>query len=123
MKRWFEQRHAPKPGSYLCDIAEVGESQVRELKFGTDTHVPFRMFIYNDAGTLRAYMNACPHFNVPLNYLPGELFTTDRRQFICMTHYAKFNLDDGRCSEGPCEGEGLEVIPLLFDGERVLVGN
>ena len=29
MKRWFEQRHAPKPGSYLCDIAEVGESQVR----------------------------------------------------------------------------------------------
>jgi nitrite reductase/ring-hydroxylating ferredoxin subunit len=123
MRRWFEQRHAPQPGTYLCDATEVDSSQVREFRFGTDTHVPFRMFLYNDAGTLRAYMNACPHFNVPLNYLPGDIFTTDRRQFLCMTHYAKFNLHDGHCTEGPCEGDGLEVIPLRFDGGRVLVGS
>lgn len=122
MKRWFEERHAPKSGTFLCRVGEIGEAQVLEFRFGTDTRFPFRMFIYNDRGTLRAYVNACPHFNVPLNYLPGAVFTTDRTQFLCMTHYAKFSFTDGRCTEGPCEGEGLESIPLQVEANRILVG-
>lgn len=123
MQQWYEQRHAPAPGTYLCRLDEIGAGEVREFSFGTDTHVPFRLFLYNDNGTMRAYRNACPHFNVPLNYRPGDIFTTDRKQFLCMTHYAKFNLHDGHCTEGPCEGEGLDVIPLCTDQGCLLIGN
>ena len=123
MRRWYEERHAPVAGTYLCEVTAVAQLQVKEFQFGNNTHVPFRMFIYNDGGSLRAFMNACPHFNVPLNYSPGDVFTSDRRQFLCMTHYAKFNFTDGQCTEGPCEGEALELIPLRIEGSHVLIGS
>jgi nitrite reductase/ring-hydroxylating ferredoxin subunit len=43
---------------------------------------------------------------------PRQLFSTDKKQFICSTHYARFNFHDGFCTEGPCEGSSLEVIPI-----------
>ncbi|SJZ43439.1 Rieske [2Fe-2S] domain [Vibrio cincinnatiensis] len=89
-----------------------------EFSFGKQKKNLFRMFLYNDEGYIRAYMNVCPHFDVPLNVQPGEMFTSDRRQFMCAIHYAKFNLHDGHCTEGPCKGVGLEPIPLhIIDGD------
>ncbi len=122
MKPWFEELNAPPPATYLCEASAIGVAEVKEFRFGADSPYAFRLFIYNDAGTLRAYRDACPHFNVPLNYVEGDVFTPDRSRFLCMTHYAKFALHDGSCTEGPCEGQGLRQIPLMRDGERVLVG-
>jgi len=122
MKRWFEERHAPDPGTYLCTTGEIADKQVREFRFGQDTNFPFRMFIFNEGGTFRAYKNACPHFDVPLNHVPGDLFTEDGRYFLCMTHYAKFDTADGTCIEGPCEGDALDRIPLIQEEDRLVVG-
>ncbi|MBQ0757121.1 MAG: Rieske 2Fe-2S domain-containing protein [Amphritea sp.] len=123
MKTWHLERNAPETGTRLCRVDEVSEDEVVEFKFGDNIKTLFRMFLYNDQGQLRAYMNVCPHFNVPLNVSPGEMFTSDRAQFMCSIHYAKFNLNDGHCTDGPCEGLGLEVIPLDIINNEVFVGN
>lgn len=122
MKSWYEERNAPKPGTYLCTLSDVADDEVVEFTFGELKKNQFRMFVYNDNGVLRAYMNMCPHFDVPLNVEPGEMFTSDRSQFMCMVHYAKFNLDDGHCIDGPCEGLGLESVPLSINDGQVYIG-
>lgn len=122
MTQWHERQHAPAAGTYLCRVDEIGAGGVREFSFGSNTHTPFRLFIYNDDGTMRAYRNSCPHFDVPLNYRVGDVFTSDRRQFLCMTHNAKFALHDGHCTEGPCIGEGLEMIPLRIEAGLISIG-
>lgn len=121
MKNWYEERNAPKEDTYLCKVTDVPVGDVKEFQFGEQLRTLFKMFIYNDAGTLRAYMNVCPHFDMSLNLEPGQMFTSDRSQFMCSIHYAKFNLDDGQCTDGPCEGLALESIPLNIDGDEVYI--
>lgn len=121
MKRWYQEKNAPQPGTFLCSRADIAPGGVMEFCFGEHKKTRFRMFVYNDAGQLRAYMNVCPHFDVPLNVRPGEMFTTDRSQFMCAIHYARFNLHDGHCTEGPCEGVALEAIPLTIAEGKVFI--
>lgn len=122
MKKWFEEEHAPPPGTFLCSKQDIDTGQVREFRFGENTNFRFRMFIYNDEGEFRAFKNACPHYDVPLNYIPDQVFSPDGKYFFCMTHSAKFDTGSGLCVEGPCEGQSLDVIPLVHDGERLLIG-
>jgi len=122
MKQWHEERNAPEPGTFLCRVNEISEGGVLEFKFGENKRTVFRMFVHNHAGSLRGYMNVCPHFDVPLNVEPGQMFTSDGSQFMCSIHYAKFNFNDGQCTDGPCEGLALESIPLHIDNDEVRVG-
>lgn len=121
MKKWYQEKNAPQPGTYLCPVSDIPLNGVIEFSFGAQRKTLFRMFVYNDAGHLRAYMNVCPHFDVPLNVRPGEMFTSDHSQFMCAIHYAKFNIHDGHCTEGPCEGVGLEAIPLIITNESLYI--
>ena len=123
MTAWFQQRFAPADGTFLCDANEIPHGQVLEFRFGGDSPFAFRMFIYNDQGNFRAFRNSCPHFDVPLNHLPEELFSPDGRFFVCMTHNAQFDKHSGLCVAGPCAGEALESIPLRRDGDHLLVGS
>lgn len=119
---WYERRFAPAPGTPLCATAEIADGQAREFRFGGESPFAFRMFVYNDDGTFRAFRNSCPHFDVPLNHEPDYLFTPDGRYFLCMTHHATFDKHSGLCVVGPCEGQALEPIPLQRDGEKLRVG-
>jgi len=123
MQAWYEQRFAPAPGSFLCHTSEIDPGRVKEFRFGGDSPFAFRLFIYNDQGEYRAFRNSCPHFGVPLNHEPGELFTPDGQYFLCMTHHATFDKHSGTCVAGPCEGQALEHIPLRHDEGRLLVAD
>lgn len=122
MINWYEQRHAPASGTLLCRTGDIGDGQVKEFRFGGQSPFAFRLFIYNDQGTYIAYRNACPHYDVPLNHIPGEMFTPDNQYFLCMTHCARFDKASGLCIDGPCVGESLEKIPLRREGTNLLVG-
>ena len=121
MKKWYELRNAPEIGTPLCEVSDIAVGEVKEFTFGEEKKHQFHMFLYNDSGTIRGYVNKCPHFQVPLNVEPGGMFTTDRSQFMCMFHYAKFNIDSGHCTEGPCEGSDLEKIPLEIINNTIYV--
>jgi len=121
MTNWTEQKFAPSPGTFLCEKGEVAEGKVKEFRFGGESPFAFRMFIYNDNGKLKGFFNSCPHFDVPLNHKPDELFTQDGKFFQCVTHYAKFDKSSGLCVEGPCGGESLQLIPLIQEDNKILI--
>lgn len=122
MKRWYQERNAPESGTYLCKKSDVSAGDVIEFNFGETKKTLFRMFLYNDNGVVRAYMNMCPHFSVPLNVEPRAFFTSNKSHFMCSIHYAKFNLNDGHCIDGPCEGLGLEKVPLFIKNDDIYIG-
>jgi nitrite reductase/ring-hydroxylating ferredoxin subunit len=123
MNKWQEQRHASASGTLLCKTLDIGAGQVKEFRFGGDSPFAFRLFIYNDQGKYIAYRNACPHYDVPLNHIPGKIFTSDNQFFLCMTHYARFDKGSGLCIDGPCVGDSLEKIPLRQDADSLLIGD
>lgn len=121
MNNWNKQKFAPSPGTYLCETGEIAESEVKEFRFGGESPFAFRMFIYNDQGSFRAFWNSCPHFDVPLNHSPEELFTPDGKYFQCITHFARFDKTSGLCVEGPCGGESLQAIPISRKDNKILI--
>ena len=68
------------------------------------------------------YVNSCPHIGVPLDPVPDRFLDSKRENVLCSTHGARFRVEDGFCTHGPCHGESLEAVPHRIDAEgRVLV--
>lgn len=61
---------------------------------------------------LFAYLNRCGHIAIPLDYMPGEVFSDDGQTLICSTHGAEYAPDTGACLGGPCFGVGLEKLEV-----------
>ena len=72
-------------------------------------------------GKLRAYLNRCEHLPIPLDGGSGQFLSLDRRHLACGTHGALFRLDDGLCTEGPCEGAHLEPVDVRVDDEGWII--
>jgi nitrite reductase/ring-hydroxylating ferredoxin subunit len=58
---------------------------------------------------VQVWHNACPHAGRRLDYAPGRFLMHDGR-LVCAAHGAQFELDEGRCVEGPGRGSGLAPL-------------
>jgi len=56
------------------------------------------------------YENNCPHIGSPLDFQPGQFLNVERTHIMCSTHGALFEINDGRCISGPCEGDQLTSL-------------
>lgn len=73
-------------------------------------------------GTVRAYKNECRHLPMALDDRdPGQLWDPDQRFLICGSHGAMYRPEDGLCTAGPCRGSHLRTLPIILDGDRVLL--
>ncbi len=77
--------------------------------------------VVDDGDEVRAYVNRCPHWNVPLDQGASGLETVDGQRLRCAVHGAEFDRSDGRCLAGPCEGASLTSIPVDLDGDFVIL--
>ena len=78
-------------------------------------------FVIRFRGSVRAYVNRCPHMGTELDWQPGELFDASGAYLVCSTHGALFEPLTGYCVAGPCRGASLqEIAAVEFDG-KVLV--
>jgi nitrite reductase/ring-hydroxylating ferredoxin subunit len=57
-------------------------------------------------------VNRCPHVGTPLDWAPDEFMDRAGRHLMCSTHGALFEVEDGRCVAGPCQGDRLEPFPI-----------
>lgn len=91
-------------------VAKVGEilpGRVKQFRFG------FREGIaYNDAGTLKAYVNACTHM--------GGMTKLDAGVLRCVRHGAEFDPSTGERRSGQApEGTRLAPVELGVEGDDV----
>ena len=81
-----------------------------------------RGFVVRHCGTVRAYVNRCPHAGTELDWQPGEFFEESGLYLMCSTHGALFEPSSGYCVAGPCRGASLEPLAIRErDGQVILL--
>lgn len=66
-----------------------------------------------------AYRNQCPHLGIELNFQPDVFLDLDHRYIQCANHGALFQIEDGLCVFGPCQGESLVPLQVQLVGDSV----
>jgi nitrite reductase/ring-hydroxylating ferredoxin subunit len=116
---------APAPGDTLCrleDVPEAAEGRGKSFCFGSGPQ-EIRIFLVRQGDQVRAYLNACPHAMLPLDWTPDRFMDPTRTLLQCASHGAQFRIDDGFCVEGPCAGKSLTAIPIEIADGDVKVGS
>jgi nitrite reductase/ring-hydroxylating ferredoxin subunit len=72
-------------------------------------------------GSVHAYVNACAHEGVELDWEEGRFFDDAGRLLVCATHGARFEPASGRCVDGPCKGRRLVPVEVVERDGTVLV--
>ena len=103
---------APERGQrVLCRLDDIPDPGARSFEIdGSDG--PLDVVVVRHGGRLFGYINSCPHQGTPLETFPDRFLTRDGAQLICSTHGARFRVEDGFCTEGPCKGRRLRPIAV-----------
>ncbi len=90
-------------------LDEIADPGCREFSIGKGDW-PFKGFVVRQGNEVYAYQNYCVHVGHPLNWAPDSFLTKDRRQIICSSHGAVYEIDSGECVGGPCRGKSLRRV-------------
>ena len=74
-------------------------------------------FVLRWRGELVAYENRCPHWSVPLGFGDDEFLDDTGSVILCPMHGARFDVETGVCTDGPCLDDGLEKFRIELDGD------
>ncbi|WP_144393105.1 Rieske (2Fe-2S) protein [Pleionea sediminis] len=99
----------------LCQINEIDPNKGLVVDIKPDESY----IIINALGTIRAYLNDCPHANARLNYDGDRIIALDGYHIFCTVHGAQFDPKTGRCVRGPCLGQHLRPAEIKVDDDAV----
>ncbi|VAW39041.1 hypothetical protein MNBD_GAMMA01-1916 [hydrothermal vent metagenome] len=98
----------------LAKISDIKQGVLYECSLQT-TSGPLSVMLYKKDGKYLAFKNLCPHHGRRMDYAAGKFLVADNGNIVCPAHGAEFNIDDGLCITGPCQGKSLESIQLQFN--------
>ncbi len=98
-------------GFQLAVVGEDGEAK------------PFPIVVVRWGAQAFGYLNRCPHHGEKLDWEREQFLDPTGLRLMCGKHGALFELGTGRCSDGPCKGDGLTPIALeVIDGDICVTG-
>ena len=102
----------------LCRMDELADpgSKGSQANAGEVVH---QVVVVRRNNRVYGYINRCPHTGGPLDWMPDQFLSLDKRHIQCATHAARFRLDDGVCVAGPCAGDHLTAVPLQVEAGNV----
>jgi nitrite reductase/ring-hydroxylating ferredoxin subunit len=112
----------------LCRLDEIPDGEGRGFALDRDDAERLAggaadMFVVRQGDRVFGYANACPHLASPLDWIENQFMTADKTRILCATHGAQFNIADGLCVAGPCEGDSLTPLRVsVRDGAVTLDG-
>ena len=107
----------PVDGHKLCALESVPDGGCIEFT-GLGEHA---ILVIRAGEQLKAFVNNCPHFSLPLNSRPGEFLLMSGGRIMCAHHCSVFRLSDGRCTEGPAAHTALEEVAVTVRDGQVFV--
>jgi nitrite reductase/ring-hydroxylating ferredoxin subunit len=110
--QWFELPHAPAVGAQLTTLDELPDGQATLVALDTGADQPFRLLLTRTGLEVKAFVNRCAHFGVPLAAKQAQLIFKPNLSVSCNVHYARYRWSDGVCEFGDCAGESLIALPL-----------
>ena len=102
----------------LCRVEELTGGSGKGFTVEIDGEAT-EILVVAVAGEVRAYVNACPHLGINLDWQPDRFLDRDREHIICSTHGALFRVADGYCFAGPCRGEHLDPVAIAIEDGAV----
>ena len=122
-RHWHEIPQAPVTGTVLGELETLvdGHASMHALNdTATPSDKPFRYLLLRSGSAVRAYVNRCAHFGVPLAARQDLLIFKPHVSVSCNVHYARYRWLDGVCDSGDCAGEALLPIPLDVDAQGTI---
>ncbi len=109
-------------GRVLCRLDDIEDGQAKSFTLSSGLEAR-EIFVVREDGQAFGYVNSCPHLGTPLNWDGDRFISDDSGLILCATHGALFEIEDGACVSGPCEGQALEAAPVAVDavGRVVLI--
>jgi nitrite reductase/ring-hydroxylating ferredoxin subunit len=104
----------------ICPLHELGDPGARGFTMGAGDW-PLRGFVVRRGTMVRAFVNHCPHAGFPLNWQQNQFLAPHAPLILCVMHGALFDIEDGRCVSGPCEGASLRSLPVSVQQGYVLL--
>ena len=102
----------------LCALDELENPGSKGVSVECDNR-SFDLFVVRFDDEVRVYLNSCPHTGGPLDWVPDQFLSLDRRHIQCATHAALFRREDGVCIAGPCAGDALTQLPAYVEAGEV----
>jgi len=104
----------------ICPLASIEDGAARGFEIELGERV-LDGFVVRRGDSVVGYRNLCPHAGSQLNWKEDAFLTRDRSLIMCFAHGAMFDIPNGECVAGPCEGMGLTPLPVgVRDGDGVL---
>ncbi|QQP92809.1 Rieske 2Fe-2S domain-containing protein (plasmid) [Skermanella sp. TT6] len=97
---------------------EEGGAVLVAVGAGTEAR---QLILLRVGGVAAAYVNACPHMGIMLDWVAERITAPGRRWLRCTAHGALFRREDGVCVSGPCAGQGLLRVPVTERGGRIML--
>jgi nitrite reductase/ring-hydroxylating ferredoxin subunit len=114
---WTDYTAAPPEGTFVCPVQEVTGAITRMVETPAGR---FPLLLVRTGAGLHAYVNACPHQYLPLDYRSGQVLSADGAKLLCSVHGAQFEAVTGKVLSGAeC---GLDPVPVYEREGRVLIG-
>lgn len=110
------EKRLPDGREFLCTIKDLDATGAIGIERNSP---PFEIVVVGSKQKLQGYVNSCPHMGTPLEMSPGKFLDETKTQLICSTHGARFNVNNGICTFGPCKGQALQTVKLHIFGENV----
>lgn len=100
----------------ICSMEELpDDSANRFLSSGCD------LVVIRIKDKLFAYRNECPHMNLPLTTRSKGILDKVQGHLVCMQHAAEFEIENGLCVNGPCQGMGLESVNIETNNGNIFL--
>ena len=114
---WRSFPGAPSLGTRLCNSTDVAPGAPHFLDIDG-----FPLLVLENASGLRAFVNACPHQFLPLNYRGDAVLSADGTRLRCSNHSAEFDAMTGKGCGGFGWDCALTPVPVKLEGNRVVIG-
>ena len=105
----------------LCPLSEVTEAG-KEVIFESQGRRSYLM-LFRQADAVLGYHNVCPHQGRNLNYAPDRFLFDPQGRLVCPHHGAVFEVANGICVQGPCQGAALRRVALRVEDGQVFLAD
>ena len=100
----------------LCRLGDLEENVGRSFRSPAGEVI----LVLRD-GQVHGWLNLCPHLGINLEFNPDEFMDSERYFLMCSNHGALFQVEDGLCVAGPCQGQSLEPVAVQVVGDEVVL--
>ena len=114
---WRDFPGAPGAGARICRAVDVPVSGVASHDLDG-----FPVLLVASAEGLRAYVNACPHQYLPLDWRSGNILSADGATLRCSNPDAGFEAGTGQGRDGLGQGCALDPVPVHIAGDWLVIG-